>query len=644
MKFAFKFKLPKWEKPKPEVPYVSNPMIDELEKLDFAALTAQRRQDILLRIKHSTAAVAEDRRRNPAIMTDRIRLQRLWVDYFKIDQTIPPGQDDGENLAFALSNHSMPLTPQQRAPGALMSTQEELVAQANFKIDMGDMVMDGMNDFDTPLPKLPPRPQPTAEDFNDKSKPVVVVKDPASGDSLKIAGLQDLVIAPPDATVAALSAHAPPPPPPPVETAAAPSPETTDGLHIVVHADEEPKLSADEQAEIVARMRALAQTEAAALADQAESPIADNPMVARMRALAAAKATKAKASEAQTEPQTSAADEPVLIEMGADPEEEEEALPENFDLVMPEGDVTATVSPSHSPEVAEPLLQPELPLPAPAAQVVPDEEPRLSAEDQIRMTEEMRARIKAETPPEASLPEDPMIARMRKLARRSQEEATQEKPAQPAALTISIPEDPLDTPPEQPAVQEETFEQIKSQIVADTLQQAQNAHLNVQKPAPAVVVDEPAAAMTSAEEPALEAGMLDRLRRLAGLSAATKQAPEPAPEPDAVKPPQPEPAKIEPPVVKEPEPVAEAPLPTEPEAVIPEPKKEPPKPPVREREASATPSTRDWVNVKLLRPTVIRGLPLPDQVITIVPYPDAKRLEENGSVQILTKPRAPRNS
>lgn len=644
MKFAFKFKLPKWEKPKPEVPYVSNPMIDELEKLDFAALTAQRRQDILLRIKHSTAAVAEDRRRNPAIMTDRIRLQRLWVDYFKIDQTIPPGQDDGENLAFALSNHSMPLTPQQRAPGALMSTQEELVAQANFKIDMGDMVMDYMNDFDTPLPKLPPRPQPTAEDFNDKSKPVVVVKDPESGDSLKIAGLQDLVIAPPDATVAALSAHAPPPPPPPVETAAAPSPETTDGLHIVVHADEEPKLSADEQAEIVARMRALAQTEAAALADQAESPIADNPMVARMRALAAAKATKAKASEAQTEPQTSAADEPVVIEMAADPEEEEEALPENFDLVMPEGDVTATVSPSHSPEVAEPLLQPELPLPAPATQVVPDEEPRLSAEDQIRMTEEMRARIKAETPPEASLPEDPMIARMRKLARRSQEEAIQEKPAQPAALTISIPEDPLDTPPEQPAVQEETFEQIKSQIVADTLQQAQNAHLNVQKPAPTVVVEEPAAANTPDEEPALEAGMLDRLRRLAGLSAATKQAPEPAPEPDAVKPPQPEPAKIEPPVVKEPEPVAEAPLPTEPEAVIPEPKKEPPKPPVREREASATPSTRDWVNVKLLRPTVIRGLPLPDQVITIVPYPDAKRLEENGSVQILTKPRAPRNS
>ena len=216
MKFAFKFKLPKWEKPKPEVPYVSNPMIDELEKLDFASLTAQRRQDILLRIKHSTAAVAEDRRRNPAIMTDRIRLQRLWVDYFKIDQTIPPGQDEGESLAFALSNHSMPLTPQQRAPGALMSTQEELVAQANFKIDMGDMVMDDMNDFDTPLPKLPPRPQPTAEDFNDKSKPVVVVKDPASGDSLKIAGLQDLVIAPPDATVAALSAHAPPPPPPPL--------------------------------------------------------------------------------------------------------------------------------------------------------------------------------------------------------------------------------------------------------------------------------------------------------------------------------------------------------------------------------------------------------------------------------------------
>jgi hypothetical protein len=318
--------------------------------------------------------------------------------------------------------------------------------------------------------------------------------------------------------------------------------------------------------------------------------------------------------------------------MTADPADEDDMLPDSFDLVMPEEDTTAKADSDSSATSAPPL---------------PDEEPRLSAEDQIRITEDMRARIKAETLPDAAVPEDPMVARMRKLARRSQEEAEQEKPAQPQALTISIPDDPTDAPAEVPAVQEETFEQIKSKIVADTLQQAQSAQLDVQKAAPAASVAKPSAPMTATEEPALEAGMLDRLRRLAGLSAATKQAPEPALEPEAVKPPQAEPVSVvePPPVVTDPEPVAAAPLPAEPEAVIPEPKKEEPKPaPLREREASATPSTRDWVNVKLLRPTVIRGLPLPDQVITIVPYPDAKRLEENGSVQILTKPRAPRNS
>jgi hypothetical protein len=65
--------------------------------------------------------------------------------------------------------------------------------------------------------------------------------------------------------------------------------------------------------------------------------------------------------------------------------------------------------------------------------------------------------------------------------------------------------------------------------------------------------------------------------------------------------------------------------------------------PPKEREVSATPSTKEWVNIKLLRPSVIRGLPLPDQVITIVPYTEAKRLEENGSAIILSKPRTPRS-
>ena len=174
------------------------------------------------------------------------------------------------------------------------------------------------------------------------------------------------------------------------------------------------------------------------------------------------------------------------------------------------------------------------------------EPPRLSPEEQIRLAEEMRARIKSETADTPAAAEDPMVARMRKLAQKAKEQAVAEKPSTPPALTISIPEDPAE--PELPAAPEETFEQIKSKIVADTLQQAQSAQLDVQKAAPAASAAKPSAPMTATEEPALEAGMLDRLRRLAGLSAPTKQAPEPAPEPEAEKPPHAEPvAVVEPP-------------------------------------------------------------------------------------------------
>ena len=659
MKFAFKFKLPKWEKPKPEVPYVSNPMIEELEKLDFTALTAERRHDVLLRIKHSAAAVAEDRRRHPAILTDRIRLQRLWVDYFKINQTVPPGRDEGESLSFAHSDQNSDLSTHKRAPGALMSTQEELVAQANFKIDMGDMTMDDLDDFDTPPPRLPPRPMPAPinHDFSDVKGSVLVVKHPETGDNLKIAGLHDLVIDPPETTLAALATPDATAPQTDLENNAennagnnTPSdPPPAEAPVVVVHSDEEPQLSADEQAEIVARMRALAQAEAAALAGQAEAPLQEDPMVARMRALAAAKASGAQAEPAA--PAMAGDDAALVIEMTAEMTGEDENEDEDLPLVL---DLSA-LEQDAATETTQPQIEPEPePEPAPAAQIPEDQPPRLSAEDQIRLTEDMRARIKAETPADASASEDPMLARMRKLAQKSQEPAVQEpvaveKPAAPAALTISIPEDPVEPEPELPAAPEETFEQIKTQIVADTLQQAKSAHLQEQgTPQPPAAVEQ-TPVVAQSEENAFEAGMLDRLRRLAGLSTTAKQTPEIAPQPATVeaKATTAEPliSTVAPPEKTGTLPPAAQPVSTEPVVAIQEPKPEPPKPlPPREREASATPSTRDWVNVKLLRPTVIRGLPLPDQVITIVPYPDAKRLEENGSVQILTKPRAPRSS
>ena len=78
MKFALKFSMPKWERPKQEAPYISSPLINELEKVDFASLTTERRQDVLRRLKLACAAIAEDRRHQPAILSDRIRLQKMW--------------------------------------------------------------------------------------------------------------------------------------------------------------------------------------------------------------------------------------------------------------------------------------------------------------------------------------------------------------------------------------------------------------------------------------------------------------------------------------------------------------------------------------------------------------------------------------
>ena len=645
MKFAFKFKLPKWERPKPEVPYVSNPLIGELEAVDFAALTAERRRDVLTRIKHATTAVASERRRNPAILTDRIRLQRLWVDYFRIDQTVPPGQDVGAGLSFTHEEMTASLEHGHRAPGALMTTQEELVAQANFKIDMGDMTMDDMDDFDTPPPKLPPRPMPPgAHDFASATGPVHVVTHPESGDSLHIAGLHDLVIEPPKETVAALSglaaAQAPAietdtenPAEAQAETPSAPSSDP----------EQDAPLDANAQAEIVARMRALAQAEAAANGADAAQSLPENPMVVRMRALAAAKAAEAaEAEKAASDPATEQAPEEILtLDLSALSEDE---------------------TPPNAPEAS--MAEP----PAPDIKTAPaadnDEPPRLSPEEQIRLAEEMRARIKAEAAPTPSTepvaaPEEGMVARMRKLAQAKAAEPS--TPAVPApALTISLPDDPVEAEPERPAATEESFEAIKSQIVAQTLKEAQNP---LKEPDPEPAVEK------AAENEALpvEPGMLERLRRLAGLGgtktarddengaakAELEQKPEksaaPVPSPVAAEPTPAAPTQQETlPIIENPPAKAEVeaePEPAPAAAVVPPPPVAAPPAPARprEREASATPSTRDWVNVKLLRPTVIRGLPLPDQVITIVPYPDAKRLEENGSVQILTKPRSPRS-
>ena len=639
MKFALKFKLPKWERPKPEVPYVSNPLIGELETIDFASLTAERRRDVLARIKHAATAVASERRRNPAILTDRIRLQRLWVDYFRISQSVPPGEDKGDRLSFAHEAMNASLDHGPRAPGALMTTQEELLAQASFKIDMGDMTPDSMDDFDTPLPRLPPRPLPVAasasHDFSVTTGPVHVVDHPEYDDGLKIAGLHDLVIEPPEASVAALSSVAAGQSSygNSVDQIEANNKASTEAATTKAsNPDEEPPLDAKAQAEIVARMRALAQAEAAAGDDTATASLPENPMVARMRALASAKAAEAaKTKEAEPVPeQTEAADQSLTLDLSALEVSAVETETLEISVEAPQQKEASAPAQSAAPAQTD------------------EEPPRLSAEEQIRLAEEMRARIKAETgpaPEAASLPEDGMVARMRKMA--------QSKPVEPVTptLTISIPDDPVEAEADSAAAKDESFETIKSQIVAQTMQQAQSEHLQSSKQ-----TSEERSADT--QVPQIEEGMLERLRRLAGLGGAgleskkaeaeTEIAAEPAPEPvkqDVAKQQAAKPAPVKQPdplplfeqeTAAKPEVAPAPPIPPAPEAPPPAPARP------REREASATPSTRDWVNVKLLRPTVIRGLPLPDQVITIVPYPDAKRLEENGSVQILTKPRAPR--
>ena len=683
MKFAFKFKLPKWERPKPELPYVSNPMIAELEKIDFAALTAERRRDVLVRIKHAAISVAEDRRRNPAILTDRIRLQHMWVQYFKINQTVPPGQDEGASLSFSHDDNTKDLASQKRAPGALMTTQEELIAQANFKIDMGDMTMDDMDDFDKPLPTLPPRPLTPAQNLHDSHDNVMVVTHPETGDSLQIAGLHDLVIDPPETTLASHVASALLPPEQEVTasspaTVMAPQPVA---VPISATPDEEPPLSATEQADIVARMRALAQAEAVS-ADASEA-LPENPMVTRMRAMAAAAAQNTDdsreplGSESGNNSATdSSKPEENVLTLTFDLQSDQQSSPAQTQLEL----VIEDAEQHEADQTVVELQQASHEAPAPThdalkiADPESEDRPPISAEEQIRLTEEMRARIKAEgSPSEPS--DDPMLARMRKRAQQKRDEAAASPSSPPAPLTISVPDDPVEHELDVHVSADENFEQIKSQIIAETLQQAQNEHRQSAAPSPkAPALEEIEAPQAQPQEqPPIEAGMLERLRRLAGLGAskdreiaptqtapsaslptqtqaepitparedvsasATPQNVEPAPltasEPET---PQPEPV-----LQKEAESVAPQPLA---EASVAE-KKETPAPPriLREREASAAPSTRDWVNVKLLRPTVIRGLPLPDQVITIVPYPDAKRLEENGSVQILTKPRTPRS-
>ncbi len=165
MKFALKFSMPKWERPKQEAPYISNPLINELEKIDFASLTAERRQDILHRLKLACAAIAEDRRHQPAILSDRIRLQKMWQDYFKIAQTTPAGDNLGESLS--ISRYSEQEEEKPRALGAVMTMQEELVAAANFKIDLGGLDINDMDDMDdfspSSIPRVAPAPPPHSQ-------------------------------------------------------------------------------------------------------------------------------------------------------------------------------------------------------------------------------------------------------------------------------------------------------------------------------------------------------------------------------------------------------------------------------------------------------------------------------------------------
>ena len=686
MKFALKFSMPKWERPKQEAPYISNPLINELEKIDFASLTTERRQDVLRRLKLACAAIAEDRRHQPAILSDRIRLQKMWQDYFKIAQTTPAGDNLGESLS--ISRYSEQEEEKPRALGAVMTMQEELVAAANFKIDLGGLDVNDMDDMDdfslSSIPRVAPAPPPpvhasaphAAAAQLAASRNAATRQGATEASKAGAATAADEEMAEQMAKIKAVAPMALPQmafPSDPVQEQVAVSvgPDAAFSIEVIdSEAEAEPQDTAqplspeDELAEQMARIRAVA-------------PMALPPMAFPSEP---GPEQVARAPETETAFTIGISDEPETADSTEAVHDHVGELAEQMARIKTVAPMALPPMPHPADRAVEPAdTTPELSIDAPMSGDHP-ETPQIIGEDTLHIHDShLQDGHPEETAPvAATIDAEAVEAETITVVKATgQADDTGFRP-----LTIAVVEAepaPLDAGEEEVidveiveagTVESEIVESeiIGQEIVAHEIVAHEIvAHEIVEHEIVTAVAEESplAAEMNVVDQVAAEpegsvpvqpadmasvavivpvepdkpteakpkrsrkASALATLRSMLSSTQAEKPAQDDAPataiDPDAA-PTQTNGTEA----VPQQETAIEAPV-------------EAPLPP-KEREVSATPSTKEWVNIKLLRPSVIRGLPLPDQVITIVPYTEAKRLEENGSAIILTKPRTPRSS
>ena len=677
MKFALKFSMPKWERPKQEAPYISNPLINELEKIDFASLTAERRQDILHRLKLACAAIAEDRRHQPAILSDRIRLQKMWQDYFKIAQTTPAGDNLGESLS--ISRYSEQEEEKPRALGAVMTMQEELVAAANFKIDLGGLDINDMDDMDdfspSSIPRVAPAPPPAQATAPHAPAPhaaaahLAASRNAAAHHEAEEAGKTAPEQAPKaaDAELAeqmakikavapmALPAMAFPSEPVHEQVAVAVEPEAAFSIEMTAdEAEDEPQEAAqalspeDELAEQMAKIKAVAPMALPIMAfpsDPAPEQVAIAP-----------EAEAAFSIEIIEEPEPAQ-----LIDAAHDHDGE---LAEQMAKVKAVAPIGLPPMPHPADKVSEQAeTHADLHIEAHGADDHPDT-PLVIEEDTLHIHDghlEETAPVAATMDAEAVEVETVNVV---KAAGQADESGfrpltiavVEAEPAPPeltetGVIDVGVVEPEIVQPDiiepeivsamaeESPAITEmPVLEQAAAEPVEPVQTETAQTETVQSEPVAAQPVEiDPVVVPVAAEAEKPAEAKPKRSRKASALATlrsmlSSNQSDKPADETPAGAS-EPEAAPLE-------AGTAEAALPQEVEAVEPVEAALPPK----EREVSATPSTKEWVNIKLLRPSVIRGLPLPDQVITIVPYTEAKRLEENGSAIILTKPRTPRSS
>jgi len=685
MKFAFKFSMPKWERPKQEAPYISNPLINELEKVDFASLTAERRQDILHRLKLACASIAEDRRHQPAILSDRIRLQKMWQDYFRIAQTTPAGDNQGENLS--VSRYSGQEEEQKpRALGAVMTMQEEMVAAANFKIDLGGLNINDMDDMDDFSPSSIPR----ATQAPASPPPAQAPAPHAAAAHLAASRLADAhpedeataKLAPPKApnaaeqelaeqmakikavTPMALPPMAFPNEPAQEQTAFAVVSEPAFSIEL---SEEEPQTQPVEAAQALSPDEELAEQMARikAVAPMALPPMAFPSDPAPEQAAIASQEEAAFSIEiGKDDPQDSPPVKPVQAQdLDEELAEQMAKIKAVAPMALPPMPHPADRAEAHS-EAASPLVigdhgandHPDIPEmieedtlhihdghlenPAPAALTIDAEVVDAETVTVVKAADEADASgfrpltitVIEEEAATLEPVEAVQVAAEIVEAEAIAVEVIEAEPAQPESVEAEA-LSPLPVESPVPAVAQPAVEHTAEPALDEPLpvETAQVEPVQVE-PVPAALA--PAPVPVEAEQPAEPKPK--RSRKASALATLRSMlSPSPAAEPTAAEA-TPEIADAPDSAANEVEPAAPVTDQSESAAI------EAALPP-KEREVSATPSTKEWVNIKLLRPSVIRGLPLPDQVITIVPYTEAKRLEENGSAIILSKPRTPRS-